>query len=166
MRKVDLMEEEKYFKDEGELENMARELIGMYHSEAATARVFYFFKTKHRKKGDKAVLGTCSLLNEKMQLMCPYDYCLEIADDAWQQLNETQRKALLLHELKHIQVVEGEDGETKYRLRLHDLEEFSQVVKIFGLWKPDIVEFSKALEGKQELKQEIQESKPKRTLRR
>ena len=50
----------------------------------------------------------------------------------WDQFDETQREAVLYHELRHIDVTEGDDKGPKVRLAPHEVEEFYGVARRYG----------------------------------
>ena len=72
--------------------------------------------------------------------------------DAWNDLNEAQRLALLDHECCHAEAVVDDAGKQKvderdrlvWRYRKHDIEEFRCVVERHGLYKKDLEAFVKA----------------------
>lgn len=76
---------------------------------------------------------------------------IEISLDTWGEdvegvrwgLSDEQRVALVDHELCHFHI--NEDGELK--MRAHTVEEFAEVVKRHGLWKPDVEWFATVAKG-------------------
>lgn len=81
-------------------------------------------------KGGYRVLGLCRKTNEKERVAGRADVEITIDHDHWEKADEAQQKALLDHELNHIEVVTDEDGQVirdgagrpKIRLRKHDVE--------------------------------------------
>jgi hypothetical protein len=70
----------------------------------------------------------------------PLDFYIEIGNTEWGVLSELQQEAVIFHELLHIeQCVDGK--EIKFKLRKHDIEEFSEVVKEYGFYLDDVQEF-------------------------
>jgi hypothetical protein len=61
----------------------------------------------------------------------------------WDQFDETQREAVLYHELRHIEIAEGGDRGPKLSLNPHDLEEFYGVARRYGHALPDIARLVK-----------------------
>jgi predicted metallopeptidase len=76
-------------------------------------------------------------------------FVVEIAHEPWQGLTERQRVALVDHELCHLDVELTDKGETKLATRGHDLEEFVEVVRRHGLWRPPVVEFAETAKAAQ-----------------
>jgi hypothetical protein len=66
-------------------------------------------------------------------------YVIELSYFYWRSLTEKQRRALIDHELCHCET----DEEGKPKMRTHDVEEFSEVIKRHGLWRPDVEQFVK-----------------------
>jgi predicted metallopeptidase len=53
---------------------------------------------------------------------------IEVNSDAFDELDAKMRKVVVYHELYHIEVMEGGG----YKLRRHDVQEFSNVLETFG----------------------------------
>ena len=51
----------------------------------------------------------------------------------WNQFDDRQRAAVVTHELLHVQVDRDDADQPKLRLRRHDVEEFTDVVRRYGL---------------------------------
>ncbi len=96
-------------------------------------------KKSKTSKGRK-VLGSAKLFRERDRLLHPYRFLIVL--DAWFWLERPEkREALLFHELCHCSVDERGDCSIAH----HDLEEFFEVVKHYGMWKQDIEHFSEQL---------------------
>lgn len=103
----------------------------------------------------RLTLGKCKKASDLDRELAPYDFVVLLNRDFWQnpRVTETQRRALLDHELCHAAIAYDEKGEPKvdergrtvYRIRKHDLEEFSELVARYGCWKRDIEAFAQAL---------------------
>jgi hypothetical protein len=66
-------------------------------------------------------------------------FVIEISHDVWTCIDDSQRVALVDHELSHCVVEYDEDsGEPKLGMRHHDVEEFLGVITRNGLWKQDV----------------------------
>lgn len=72
-------------------------------------------------------------------------FVVEVAADTWQRLTDEQRRALIDHELCHLQVDEDGDGRPVLSMRGHDLEEFAAIVERHGLWASDLATFGSAV---------------------
>jgi hypothetical protein len=61
--------------------------------------------------------------------------------------NDKARFALLHHELQHCVRDEDKDGNAKYSLVSHDLEEFEETVRLYGNWSEDCQGMFDAMTG-------------------
>jgi len=80
------------------------------------------------------VNGQCSRATGKWKILTGFDYVIEVWSVFWDSASDSQKEALLFHELMHIISSEDEDGEITWRLQDHDVEEFIYVVKKYGIW--------------------------------
>lgn len=70
----------------------------------------------------------------------------------WMEADDITRRALLEHEMMHIKQsldkngdpAFDQDGNPKFGIVGHDLEEFNYIVRKYGAWKSDIAEFLSA----------------------
>lgn len=77
------------------------------------------------------------------------DYIVVLDLEFWKAANETQREAVVWHELAHCQHALDQygaprfdrDGMPVYALVAHDIEAFRSEVERFGAWTSDIAEF-------------------------
>ena len=132
------------------------ELVREYHEELKDARIVCAWALSWKPDADgRVTLGKCKKASELDRELSPYDFVILLSKDFWMDLHVSpeQRKALLDHELTHAAVSYDERGEPKvdekgrivYRVRRHDLEEFSAIAERYGCWKKDIEGFADAL---------------------
>lgn len=108
------------------------------------------------RPGQLTVLGEGGeIMSASLEADRPIDpapfFVMEISLDTWGKdvdgvrwgLSDEQRVALVDHELCHFSI--NEEGEPK--LRSHTVEEFADVVKRHGLWKPDVEWFATVAKG-------------------
>ncbi|MEN6440920.1 MAG: putative metallopeptidase [Syntrophobacter sp.] len=132
-----------------EVEKMAAKLVSRHHPEAATASICYMMRKKHGSKNGAIVLGKCHKVSPRDKILHGYDYLIILAWDMWMMFNDIEKEALLLHELLH--VFKDEKGENPaWKIEPHNVEEFSKVIEVYGLWKPDLQAFAKAIYARQE----------------
>ena len=86
-----------------------------------------------KSSGGRLVLGECIRAKDVYRDFCPYDFLIVIYEPNCQGLTEDQMHILIYHELLHIGVEEGRDGEPKYSIVPHDAEEFREVIQMFGI---------------------------------
>lgn len=131
-----------------ELHELAGRIVNEHHPLLVEhdVNIAFLMRDKAAKRGGRVVMGSASKASAKIQALTgqPIAFIIEIADEIWQDLKDPQKAALLDHELCHC-VVEVEDGEVKYSLRSHDLEEFNEIVLRHGEWKEDIRNFHEQL---------------------
>lgn len=132
----------------------AKKLISEHHTEANLASVAYIFKAKHTETNGKIKLGSCKKQSPTNKMLHGWDYIIELAWDMWAFFEPFQRDALLLHELCHIRA----DG--SWKIEPHNVEEFSKVIEIYGLWKPDLVRFAEVIKNAEYSCDEHQEALP------
>jgi hypothetical protein len=81
------------------------------------------------------------------------DYVMFLDAAWWERASGKQREALVFHELCHTVHEKDKEGELKFTdegrpvfgIQGHDIEEFSDVVRRYGAWKPDLHDFIDAL---------------------
>lgn len=135
-------------------------LVDAHHPELTNARIALAWCTSWKPDVDgRVTLGKCKKASDLDRELAPYDFVILLSQDFWQHPNVTtlQRTALLDHELMHATIAYDENGEPKvdarnrtvYRVRKHDLEEFSDVAARYGCWKRDIEAFMAAVQRAQ-----------------
>jgi hypothetical protein len=78
-------------------------------------------------------LGKCSKASGKWKYLTDYDYVIEVWESFWDTADMFAQEALLYHELLHIMPVD-KDGEIKWKMRKHDVEEFLEVASKYKAW--------------------------------
>lgn len=130
------------------MERIAAEIIHDQHSHLGPVRVVYVFASEAIKRKGKELWGRAKLVTGLNAYLAGVDadetepfFVIEISAPIWRILTDPQKRALVDHELEHLDV----DPETsKLILRGHDLEEFSGVVRRHGLWRDDVIAFVEA----------------------
>ena len=123
-----------------EVEFMARDLIsstGM-HKNLAEARIKYLFRSGKWEKGDKVIFGRTKLASDDIRFIADFDFVIMINEEAWGKATFAQKKALLDHELSHCDFSEDAEGNRKWRVADHDVQEFIGVVYRHGLWEAEL----------------------------
>ena len=124
-------------------ENMAKNLIPMYHPELATARIRYVFVDKASMKNGKPVRGKVRKITGIIEHLVETDFLFEIALDQWNEATEHQRNALIDHLLERCTGEENEeDGAMKWTMREPDVQEFATILRRQGAWTDDLVAFA------------------------
>lgn len=108
------------------------------HMELEGLRIAYLWQEEMKRAG-RVVLGKASVANKKVKHFAEVDFVIEVSRSEWENLTTLQRVALIDHELMHCTV----NLKGKAKTRGHDLEEFRDIVKDYGLWQPDVEAFAK-----------------------
>ncbi|MFA5132705.1 MAG: putative metallopeptidase [Candidatus Paceibacterota bacterium] len=141
---------------------IAKRLIPKFHTHLVNARIAYLFKNKEIKKGGKIVIATAGKCSPKENALAKYnngmsdvdvegfDFLLIVSYPVWQTLTDAQKLAVIDHELSHMLVQtddESEDGDTKYTIIEHDVQEFCSVIERHGLYMKDLENFAEAVKN-------------------
>lgn len=97
---------------------------------------------KTRIQKGRVILGKASTFSERDLLLHPYRFLIKLNHDYWHS-PDANKEALLFHELMHCDV----DDEGKCGLRSHDLEEFTDVIRHYGIWEQSIKDFAEQLQS-------------------
>lgn len=136
---------------------LLRELVVAHHEHLKDARIGLAWCTSWKPDVDGRVkLGMARKMSDLDREYAEFDFIILLKKSFWQDLQVTpeQRRALLDHELCHCEVkldertgdpVYDERGRKCFRLRKHDLEEFTAIARRYGCWKADIESFYASL---------------------
>jgi hypothetical protein len=135
---------------------MLDDLVEEHHDEITNARIALAWALSWKPDVDGHVkLGQMKKASDLDRELHPFDFVCLLNAEWWQdgRVVDAQRRALLDHELCHATVKLDEDGEPArdskdrvvYRLRKHDIEEFSEIVARHGCYKRDLETFAAAL---------------------
>jgi hypothetical protein len=132
-----------------ELLELAGRIVNEHHPLLVEhdVNIAFLMRKPTAKSGGRKVMGSASKASAKIQALTgqPIAFIIEISAEIWEDLPESKRSALLDHELCHCDVEVDDEGEVKYKLRSHDLEEFNEIVLRHGEWKDDIKDFHEQL---------------------
>lgn len=126
---------------------IATVLIGKLHDHLLPARVGYVFR-KQMKKADRVQLAKAKRVPPVWEFVAELDFLVVFNWEAWWTLAPHQKLALVDHELCHCVRDPERD---RWAMAHHDVEEFGQIVRRWGRWKPDLGEFADALAAQVEL---------------
>lgn len=132
------------------------ELICTHHHDLARARIALAWCTSWKPDVDgRVTLGKCKKASDLDREVAEFDFIIMLRRAFWldERVTDAQRRALLDHELCHAALkydergepVEDERGRLVYRIRKHDVEEFSAVIERNGVYKRDLEQFAAAL---------------------
>lgn len=138
-------EDQASFLSAPQAEAIAKPLIAALHEHLLNAKIAYLFREDMQRRG-RVRLGVAGKASSKVAYLTGFDFVLDFNWTYWTKLTPVQRIALVDHELTHC--ARGPDGEG-WAVRAHDVEEFSTIVQRWGLWTPDLLEFSTAVKNAQ-----------------
>lgn len=154
---------------------MLDDLVDEFHEELRDARIaLAWFGAWKPDVDGRLILGKARKASDLDRELIEFDFVIvlnfEFMTD--QTVTIEQRRALLDHELCHCAQTLDADGEPLvdergrkvWRLRRHDLEEFSEIVERHGCYKRDLEIFGKAL-AKARSKADATQFIGRRTLR-
>lgn len=98
----------------------------------ADVRIGFLRSFKEKHSSGKDVFGACIKVNELYEPFCPYDFLIVLYEPNIVGMSERQLYALMHHELLHVGVSE-KDGELKYQIVPHDIEDFDEIISRYGL---------------------------------
>lgn len=137
------------FGDADSVSEFARRLIPKYHSHLASARIRYIYRSRATKGGGLVVPGHVTKLSKKYEFLLNADFMIEIALDVWDNLNETQRSALVDHMLQRCGGEENEKtGDMKWSIRAPEVQEFPEIAGRHGQWTDALSDMAKSLKDK------------------
>lgn len=95
-------------------------------------RIDFISSDEEKKKSDLDVLGECMKVKDVYKLYCPFDFLIILYAPNIAHLTEEKLKILLHHELLHVGIDEV-NGEAKYIINPHDIEDFRAIINEYGL---------------------------------
>lgn len=122
-----------YLQPDKEVNRRVKHMREKYYSKYKKARIVTLMRTG---KWDK--WGTIAKVSKK-QYACGVhgDYVLTLNADAWTNMSDKEKQALVDHELRHMKIKTTKTGK-KFVLRRHDVEEFIVIAKRYGSWTPNL----------------------------
>ena len=136
---------------------LLEQLVADWHPELEPARIALAWCTSWKPDVDGIVtLGKCKKASDLDRELALYDFVILLRRAFWLDLrvSDEQRLALLDHELYHAapsydkngEPVKDERGRYVWRVRKHDIEEFTAIVERYGCYKRDLEVFAAALQ--------------------
>lgn len=122
------------YQNDSILGEIAGEIIATYHPHLREAQVAYLFHRESWKSKGAVISGKAQVVPEQWRFLSGYELLVMINETVWQGLSEMGRRVLLDYELSHFAPpVAGKNGDKRWSLRDHDLQEFSEVVRRYGI---------------------------------
>lgn len=135
---------------------MLEELVDKHHEDLAQARIALAWNLSWKPDVDgRQQIGKCKKASDLDRELTDFDFVIVLLRDFWEEkgVSDDQCRALLDHELCHGALkldkdgepVEDERGRVVYRIRKHDVEEFTEIITRHGCYKRDLEVFAVAL---------------------
>ncbi len=114
-----------------EMKQLANQIISEERIDTHPAKIEYVLVYPNISK---TTAGKCIKTGKELKFFSNLDYVIEISGDLWDTLDNDSRAILLEHELRHILVVQNDKtGDWTYKLRKHDIQDFSRIVSKHGV---------------------------------
>lgn len=91
-------------------------------------KIGYVLSYEQKRAKGRAINAECRKVNGSYNAYLPFDFIVTFFEPNIYHMTENQKKVLMLHELMHIGI-----GEKGLRIEPHDIEDFSTILKKFGL---------------------------------
>jgi len=111
-----------------EVEEIAKILIPEFHKHLEAANIKYLFQDKASSHGGLVTIAKASKSSPIHRSIHKFDFIIIVGKDIWETLNDTQRKAVIDHELCHC--IKGNFD--NWCTTPHDCEEFVEVIERYG----------------------------------
>ena len=96
-------------------------------------KITYLESDQCKKNGpDKYVLGECEKVAAKNRWAISSDFTITVFKNNCIGMSQEQMQMLLFHELLHVGIEPGPEGDEIYTVRKHDLEDFKIIIDRFG----------------------------------
>jgi hypothetical protein len=136
-----------------EIYQLIDDTLVRHHSELVGAHILAAWRLGWKADKDgRLILGQCKKASDISKELAAHDFIILLNQEAWSTLEGHQKAALIDHELCHAapmldpndetEQLRDERGRPLWRLRKHDVEEFTEVVKRYGLYKGDLERFA------------------------
>lgn len=96
-------------------------------------RIAYLESDQAKKAdADKLVLGECEKVQAKNKWAINYDFTITLFKKNLVGLSVDQIRIVMFHELLHVGIEPGPEGDEIYSVRKHDLEDFKLIIDKYG----------------------------------
>lgn len=127
------------------VEDMAKRLIGTYHSHLVNCSIAYLFKNRPMNRGGRPIITTSEKCSPKLKALSNYDFIITVSYPNYNNLTDKQKMAAIDHALQHLFVDETDAGDVVHKILAHDVEEFSCVIERNGLYQDDLVQLGRVM---------------------
>lgn len=143
----------------GQPYELLNEIRAEHHFDTSEAKIALAWKKGTKPDADgRLVLGRCVRASDLQRELVDWDFVILLNQEVWEdpEFDREKKLALLDHEMSHAARALDADGEPMidsknravWRIRGHDIEEFTAVVDRHGCYKRDLEKFAEALRAK------------------
>jgi len=111
-----------------EIKEMGEQLIQKYRKDLLPYKIAYIFKQKASKSNNSVILGQAKSESDMQKVLHGYEAVVIIGFDTWKELTIDGKYRLVYHELSHFEI----DEKGSLKTRTHAVEEFPEVIQLFG----------------------------------
>lgn len=97
------------------------------------ATIVYLSSEHERTSNGKIILGQCERIPDKYKWAIPCDFTITLFEPNLEGLTEEQIRIVILHELMHVGIREGREGNEDYYVVPHDIEDFRLILERYGI---------------------------------
>lgn len=124
--------------------SVAHDLIREHHGHLKEASIAYLFRDGTWTSQGRKQLGQAVKCSDRDKELHDRDFLLIVSWDAWLDLDDSRRRALVDHELCHMSQGEPDkEGNPTWCIVGHDYEDFAAVIRRHGLWTEGVEMFAK-----------------------
>jgi Putative phage metallopeptidase len=138
--------------------SMLQKVRDAWHADTENASIGLAWKLDTKCDADgRLTLGMCCRASEMQRAVADYDFIILLNKEVWddEEFTDDKKLALLDHELMHAARSVDDEGEQRWdskgrrlwRIRRHDIEEFTSVVRRHGVYN-NLQAFAEALKAK------------------
>lgn len=114
-------------------EDLIEKETNLQYIKDSRVKIVYLESDAARKNGpDRLVLGECEKVAAKNRWAITADFTITLFVNNLIGLTPDQIRIVIHHELLHVGIDQGPDGEEIYSIRKHDLEDFKQIIDQYG----------------------------------
>lgn len=136
-----------------EAARIGAEIIAEHHGHLMGLRVDFVFLDKKPKSKGKELWGRAKKISGLPAFLAASNdpdhygfaedfFVVEISEEAWDSLSAAGKRALIDHELSHMEIVtDDETGASKLAIVGHDVTEFEAVLRRHGAWNDTLESF-------------------------
>ena len=95
-------------------------------------RIDYLSSDREKTNSSGNVLGECIKVKDVYKVYTDADFLIVLYEPNVEHLSDKQLEILIHHELLHVGIGEN-DGEPRYLIRPHDVEDFAEIIKRYGV---------------------------------